>query len=116
MRIIIPLSIAMFVLWRSEDAKAWDGVKQGLIAKIDVATDKANYPFRVYLSPGTEMCGTGTPIWSSLVTVSSVVGTTNYDASVSSITSAYMTGRQVVIYSQKNSSGLCEIGYFEILN
>lgn len=51
MRIIIPLSIAMFVLWRSEDAKAWDGVKQGLIAKIDVATDKANYPFRVYLSP-----------------------------------------------------------------
>jgi len=116
MRITLIFPAALLISIQSESAMAWDGVKQGLISKIDVATDKANYPMRIYLAPGTEMCGAGTPVWSSLVTVSSVVATTNYEASVSSITSAYMTGKQVVIYSQKNSSGLCEIGYFQILN
>lgn len=81
---------------------AWDGVKGGKITGLDV-TNAQNFGFRVYMD-GTPMCGTAEG-WAYINK-----DWDNYQAMVSLITSAYLSGKNVTIYTNKVGQ-YCEIGY-----
>lgn len=80
----------------------WDGVNSGRISGIDV-TEGQNYGFRVYLD-GTPMCGTS-EAWAYMN-----ADWNNYEAAAALLTSAYLSGRSVIVYTTRNGSA-CEIGY-----
>jgi hypothetical protein len=77
----------------------------GKIATIGVA-DATNYGVRVFLNPGQVMCGTGTPFWAFIP-----AGFNNYQAMLSLLTTSWIAGKNVVIYTTRTSSGYCEIGF-----
>lgn len=74
-------------------AYAWDGAKSGKITGLDV-TDGQNYGFRVYLD-GSPMCGTSEG-WAYMNR-----DWDNYDAMAALLTSAYLGGKDVTIYTTK---------------
>ena len=95
----LPLYCAFML---SSPANAWDGIKAGKVSGLDV-TDGQNFGFRIYMD-GTPMCGT-TEAWAYANR-----NWDNYDALVSLLTSAYLTGKQVVVHTTKNGP-YCEIHY-----
>ena len=99
-RIAIVGLLSMFFMAGS--ANAWDGIKPGKITGIDV-TNAQNFGFRIYMD-GTPMCGT-TEAWAYLNK-----DWDNYDAMVSLLTSAYLSGKNVVVHTTK-SGVYCQIGY-----
>lgn len=94
--------MAVLMILCSTPSVAWDGVKSGKISGLDV-TQAQNYGFRVYMD-GTPMCGT-TESWAYINK-----DWDNYQAMVSLLTSAYLSGKTVAIYTNKVGS-YCEIGY-----
>lgn len=95
-------AIVTLLLLCSAPAFAWDGVKGGKITGLDV-TNAQNFGFRVYMD-GTPMCGT-TESWAYINK-----DWDNYQAMVSLLTSAYLAGKTVTIYTNKVGQN-CEIGY-----
>lgn len=87
----------------SQSALAWDGIKSGKVSGIDVVSDGENFGFRVYMD-GTPMCGTS-QVWAFINKSAS-----NYDAVVSTLTAAYLSGKITVLHTMKNGE-YCEIGY-----
>lgn len=84
---------------------AWDGVRSGKVANIDV-TGGNNYGFRVWLGGVTSMCGNDHG-WAYINELDS-----NYQVYVSVLLAAKMAERTVVIYTtQTGSNGYCHIGY-----
>lgn len=99
------MAIPFFVtaLACASPATAWDGIKSGKVSGIDVATEGQNFGFRVYLD-GTPMCGT-TEAWAFVNKDAN-----NYDAIVSVITSAYLAGKSVTLFTNQ-AGAYCQIGY-----
>jgi hypothetical protein len=83
-------------------AVAWDGQVTGVPIQIDV-TDGGNLGFRVYLPAA--MCGNSYN-WAYLNATDS-----NYSAYVATLLMAKMQGATVIVYSNKDGSGFCHIGY-----
>ena len=84
---------------------AWDGSVHAPIAEIDV-TDGSNLGFRVYLL--TAMCGNANT-WGYLNNTDS-----NYNVYVATLLMANAQGFSVTVYSNRDSNGLCHIGYIAI--
>ncbi len=102
---LIPSVLAVCLMLLSGKAFAWDGVKYGKITGVDV-TDAENFAVRVYLD-GTPVCGT-TESWGYVNK-----GHSNYEAMVAIINSAFLSGRQVTIYTNRTGN-YCEIGYLAV--
>lgn len=85
-------------------AFAWDGVLTGRITNVEVSVNGENYGFRVHFA-GQQACGTGSPSWSYLNK-----SATNYDAMVSMLTSSFLNGKPVTLYTTKVGQ-FCEIGH-----
>jgi hypothetical protein len=93
----------------STSVYSWDGVNTNTILKVDVALDGNNYGFRVYLSGAPKLCGNGND-WAYVN-----IDDSNYNTVVASLMSAHMAGRRVTLYTNRNSSGYCQIGYMNVL-
>jgi hypothetical protein len=94
----------------SQPAWGWDGIIFGKIGAVEVAYG-ANYDFRVYAGGLTQdACGAGTTAWSYVNQSDS-----NYQAYVSTMTSAYIAGKSVTIYVTKDANGAnCHIGFISV--
>lgn len=97
------LLIAASIGLPSASALAWDGIKTAKLTGLHVVADGQNFGFRIYLD-GTPLCGTDAN-WAYLNKDAD-----NYDAMVSLLTSAYFSGKQVTVYTDKMGS-YCKIGY-----
>lgn len=87
-------------------AHAWDGTVQGKIAAVQVS-DAENAGFRVSLDNGASLCGTGTANWAYINK-----SFDNYDVMVSILTSAWLSGKSVTLYTTKEAgSNHCRIGH-----
>jgi hypothetical protein len=84
-------------------AQSWDGSPSGKIANID-ASDGYNYAFRVYI--GVRMCGNDSPYWAYMN-----IDFNNYQATAALLTAAWLSGKTVTIFSNKDAVGNCKIGY-----
>lgn len=104
-RALSSVAVAILVLFSSTQAQAWDGVVNGTITRIDVSSGGDDYGFRVYLSPGQAMCTGSTADWAFINK-----STSNYEASVAMLNSAFLAGKPVTLYTTL-SQGYCEIGY-----
>lgn len=93
---------ASIILSCSTASFAWDGAKGGNISGVEV-TNAQNYGFRVYMD-GTSMCGTAAT-WAYINK-----NWDNYEAMVSLLTSAYISGKTVAIYTTRVGE-YCEIGH-----
>lgn len=67
-------------------------------------TDGTNFAFRV--QGPSAMCGAGTPFWVYMNT-----DWDNYQATAALLTSAWMSGRQITVFSNKDAGGYCRLGY-----
>jgi hypothetical protein len=81
-------------------------VVSGKVTQVEVVADAANFGVRIFSSANTSMCGSGTPYWGYLNK-----DDTNYDALFSFFMTAWTTSKNVAIYSVKETSGYCRIGY-----
>ncbi|WP_431287703.1 hypothetical protein [Roseateles chitinivorans] len=84
-------------------AQQWDGAVTGKVTNIDV-TSAENYGFRVYLE-GKTMCNSG-PSWAYLNASDG-----NYKAYVALFMLARSMDKQMLVYTTKEQSGYCKIGY-----
>ena len=84
---------------------AWDGQVVGKIAVMEAVADGQNYGFRIYLTGGLTMCAGGAN-WAAINTSAS-----NYQATVSLLELAYSLGKTVTVYTNKDASNNCLIGY-----
>jgi hypothetical protein len=100
----------LLLLFLSSPAEAWDGIISGKIGAVEVAYC-GNYDFRVYAGGLTQdACGAGTTAWSYLNQSDA-----NYQAYISTITSAYIAGKSVTIYVTKDANGAnCHIGFISV--
>lgn len=106
-RFIRPLvACALTALFcHAPSAYAWDGAKTGKITAIDIAEGQ-NFGFRIYMD-GNPMCGTTDAFaymnrdWD------------NYDAMAALLTSAYFSGKSVLVYTTKVGTN-CKIGYVTV--
>lgn len=96
----------LLALSAASPALAWDGTISGKIGRIDV-TDPGNFSFRVILVGEPTMC-TGGYNFAYLNTVDG-----NYDGYVSMLTSAFLAGKTVTVFSNLQS-GHCHIGYISV--
>lgn len=102
----IAATLPVVALSWASPAAAWDGIKTGKVSGIDVVTEGQNFGFRVYMD-GAPMCGTS-EAWAFVNRDAD-----NYDAIVSVITSAYLSGKVVTLLT--NQSGIyCRIGYVQL--
>lgn len=88
-------------------AEAWDGVTSGRITQIDM-TGPLNYDTRIHLG-GQSMCGIGSPDWAYLNHDHG-----NYQAMVGLLLTAWSIGREVGVYTNKDSAGYCQIGFIVV--
>ena len=96
----------LLALSPASPALAWDGAITGKILRLDV-TDPGNFSFRVILVGEPSMCSGGDNFaW--LYTVDG-----NYDGYVSTLTSAFLAGKTVTVFSNLQS-GHCHIGYISV--
>lgn len=103
----ISLLAIPFFLFFASPTFAWDGSASGKITLFE-ATDAENYGFRVHVASGTGQCGAGTPGWSYVNK-----SFDNYDVFVSLLTSAFLAGKSVTIYSD-NIGGYCRMAHIQI--
>jgi hypothetical protein len=94
---------AMLATTAPATAQAWDGVATFKIARIDTTAGQ-NYGFRVH--GDQPMCGAGSPPW-----VYMNVTWDNYQATAALLTSAWLAGRTIIVFSTKDPTGNCLIGY-----
>lgn len=80
----------------------------GEIAWVDV-TEATNLPFRLGLTSGESLCGTGSPSWTYLETSFS-----NYQATVSTLLSAFYAKKQITVFSNRDANGHCTIAYVRV--
>jgi hypothetical protein len=104
----MALLIALLVL--SPGARAWDGAVSGTIFQLD-GTSSGNYAFRVYLTGGPSLCGPGSPSWAYLNDAEG-----NYKVNVALLLLTKARGATVTLYSTKDASGYCQIGYLTMSN
>jgi hypothetical protein len=100
---MVKVVVALIGIGAVSSAWAWDGVVSGAtVTAIDV-TDGTNLGFRIYL-PATA-CGNAYN-WAYLNTADS-----NYAVYVSVLLLAKTMGSTVTVYSNRDASGYCHIGY-----
>ena len=97
----------MFLGLVSTSAYAWDGTVQGKIWRIDV-TATGNYTFRVMLQGSPVLCGATN--WAYLDEVD-----TNYKVYAATLLAAKASGSDTVIYTTKDQSGYCKVGYVAVM-
>ena len=88
-------------------AYAWDGAVTDRISAIEV-TEGTNYGLRIFLANGAAQC-TGGPVWSYLNETDS-----NYKTFTAALIAAKMSGSTVTLYTTRNTSGYCHIGYITV--
>jgi hypothetical protein len=86
---------------------AWDGAVTGTVAGFDVAP-ATNFAFRVYLNGVTDVCG-GSYNVAYINAVDS-----NYNSYVAAVMFAKANGSIVTLYTNRDASGLCQIGYLSV--
>lgn len=95
-------------------AGAWDGTVSGKVVRVEsigsVGQAPGNYDFRVYIENQSVVCsGTADTSW-GYVNVTDA----NYKGIMATILTAYTAGKTVTIFSNKNASGYCQIGYVSV--
>ena len=86
-------------------ASAWDGVVTEKVNRIDFVPSTGGQSLRVYLVGDPIIC-TGGPSWGY---IDASAG--NYEAIASALMLSYSTGKTVTVYTTKDASDYCEIGY-----
>src|SRR5262245_48825225 len=86
---------------------AWDGIVSGRVSQVDV-TDGGNYGFRIILQNLPALCGNANQ-WAYVD-----ANSTNYSAYVATLLSAKALGDIVNVYSNRDPSGYCRIGYISV--
>lgn len=105
----IPALLLTTLAWAAP-ASAWDGVVTGKIGGVEV-TGAGNFDFRVYVGGLTSnACGQGTQSWVYVNQTDS-----NYQVYVSTITTAYFTGKSVSVYLTRAAGAYCRIDYMQVL-
>lgn len=86
---------------------AWDGAVSGTVSGFDV-TGGTNFAFRVYLNGVTNVCGGSYNVAYINETDS------NYRTYVAAVMFAKANGSVVTLYTNRDASGLCQIGYLSV--
>ncbi|ALQ07358.1 hypothetical protein WNY97_10520 [Pseudoalteromonas fuliginea] len=110
MNIISKLLFTTSIVVSSSALASWDGALAGKINTIDVAPGQS-YGFRVSFIGAPKLCGSS-HAWAYLNESDS-----NYNTFVSVLLAAKMGDREVVIYSNKETSSgqdYCHIGYIAL--
>lgn len=100
---VTMLFVSLGLLSLAPNSYAWDGTVTGYINTIDV-TDAENQGFRITFTQGEKFCGTST--WAFINKSDS-----NYETYVSVLLAAKLSSKLLTIYTTKQSSGFCKIGY-----
>lgn len=104
---LATITLSLFVvIGFSPAARAWDGTPSGTITIIDVTTD--SYSFRVNLTGAPAMCGNANT-WAYLSSADP-----NYSAFAAALLSAKAMGNAVVLYTTRDASGYCHVGYVSL--
>jgi hypothetical protein len=86
---------------------AWDGAVTGTVSGFDV-TGGTNFAFRVYLNGVTNVC-------SGSYNVAYINETdSNYSTYVAAVMFAKANGSALTLYTTRDASGLCKIGYLSV--
>ncbi|WP_019605310.1 hypothetical protein [Teredinibacter turnerae] len=103
-RLIVIISVWLLPTVGSADE--WDGVQREKIARFEVAGGE-NFGFRVFLSGITDMCSSSGGVnWAYLNASDS-----NYDVFVAVLLASCAMDSAVTLYTKRDSSGFCHIGY-----
>ncbi|WP_229954374.1 hypothetical protein [Parasphingorhabdus litoris] len=102
------MTIFIGLLIAATPAMAWDGAITGNVTQIDLTETGQNFGFRVYLEGRPVIC-TGGPDWAYLN-----ANEDNYQAIVSALMLAYSSGKTVVLYTNRDASNKCKIGYITV--
>lgn len=106
MRILPVLTAAFAIFAAPAMAASYDSAVAGKIISVDV-TDATNYAFRIALEGRPAMCGAGSDGWAYVNK-----SYDNYDAMVSTLTSIWLAGKSVTIYTKKLAGTThCQIVY-----
>lgn len=106
---LLPIVLAVWLCGASAEAQTWDGVVAGKVSQIH-ATDGNNLGFRVYLD-GAPVCGAQTPGWAYMNQ-----SFDNYQVTAALIMTAWTMGRTVQLYTRRDASGWCRIGYVQVFS
>lgn len=93
-------------------AHAWDGAVTGTIQFMDIvggASGTPNYDLRVGLNGGPILC-TGGVGWAYIN-----ANDPNYQALTAGLMMAKATGSKVTVFTVKDASGYCHIGYISVV-
>ncbi len=99
--------MALICMAAASQGHAWDGVVSGTVHGFDV-TAGTNFAFRVYLNGVTDYCG-GSYNVAYINEVDS-----NYKTYVAAVMLAKTSGSVVTLYTNRDASGLCQIGYLSV--
>jgi hypothetical protein len=98
--------VLMLLIFVSAPAFSWDAIVKGKISTIDAVTgDVDNRELRVTLIGAPALCGS-THTWAYANTTDS-----NYNFTASLLLAAKLADKEVEIYSNRDSSTFCHIGY-----
>lgn len=101
------LSLVLMFAVFTPASYAWDGAVSGTVAGFDV-TDATNFAFRVYLNGVSDVCG-GSYNVAYINAIDS-----NYNTYVAAVMFAKANGSVVTLYTNRDASGLCKIGYLSV--
>jgi hypothetical protein len=98
----------------STSAFAWDGAVTGKITRLDgvggISGAPGNHDLRVALDNLSPVCtGAADTTWAYVNS-----NDANYKGLMALLLTAYMAGKSVTIYSNKSTTGYCQIGYVSI--
>ena len=99
------IALAALSLALSAPANAWDGTVQGKIVLIELAEQKENLGFRVYLEGGPPLCG-NSYTWAYVDGSAS-----NYQALAATLTSIWLAGRTATLFTVRDAENHCRIGH-----
>lgn len=97
-------------------ASAWDGTATGKIAQIrgvgGLGGAPGNYDVRVYLDGQSMLCpGATDPSWGYIN-----ISDPNYKALLAMLLMAQASGKAVTLYTNKDATGYCQIGYIAVVS
>jgi hypothetical protein len=108
MKIALRVALATATLLTAP-AMAWDGAVTGSIYRVDVS-DSPYFTLRVELRGFPTLCTNGTP-WAYVHRSSET-----FSAFVAALLAAKAAGDSVTLYTTRDSSGYCQLGYISAFN
>ncbi|GLQ99124.1 hypothetical protein [Dyella mobilis] len=115
MKRVLHAAIGVAIAVAAMPAAAWDGTATGKISQINgvggLGGAPGNYDIRVYLAGQSTICpGAVDPTWGYIN-----VSDPNYKGLLAMLLTAQASGKTVTLYTNKDSTGYCQIAYMAVM-